>query len=141
MNVSTRSSKTFASERRQEGARAGRLTDVGRRLGDHPGALADLAQLRDDKVRVEELDGDARRLELAAERLGPRLEERLAARVDGEQRRRDESGEGADGEDQATLASDHARYDQLRHLERRVSEVATGSALRQSAEVRARRTR
>lgn len=70
-----------------------------------------------DKVRVEELDLDASALELAAERLRPGREEGLAARVDGEERRRDEGRERADVEDQATLARDHARNDNLGHLE------------------------
>lgn len=48
-----------------------------------------------DKVRVEELDLDASALELAAERLRPGREEGLAARVDGEERRRDEGRERA----------------------------------------------
>jgi hypothetical protein len=76
-----------------------------------------------DKVGVEQLNVNTGALELTAESLRPAGEEGLAAGVDGEEGRRDESGEGADGKDETTLASDHAGDDELRDLE---SSVAVG---------------
>lgn len=64
---------------------------------------------------------DAGALEFAAESLRPAREESLAARVHREEGRRNESSERADGEDETTLASDHAGDDELRDLESSVT--------------------
>ena len=78
-----------------------------------------------DKVGVEKLDFDAGALELTAEGLRPSRDERLAAGVDGEERRRDERSKGSDREDESALARDHPGDDQFRDLERCVAVFAS----------------
>jgi len=63
-------------------------------------------------------------LELAAKRLGPRLEERLGPRVNREQGRRNQRSERSNRQDQAALALDHAGQDKLGDLERGVAAVS-----------------
>lgn len=74
-------------------------------------------------------------LELAAKSLRPAREESLATRVDGEEGRRNESGERADREDETALASDHAGDDKLRNLERSVAVGRKGQGKREGRSV------
>jgi hypothetical protein len=76
-----------------------------------------------DKVCVQKLHCHAGPLQLTSKSLRPSRQERLAGRVDGEERGGDETGEGADRENQAALARDHAGKDKLGDLECCVTEV------------------
>lgn len=80
----------------------------------------------DDKVRVEELNSDASTLEFTPEGLRPGREERLAARVDGKEGRGNKGSERTDGEDETTLALDHAGDDELGDLESCVTGIERG---------------
>jgi hypothetical protein len=83
---------------------------------DQHGRLANLAHRAGDKISDDELGVDAVGLQLSTESGGPVLEERLGARVGGEQRGREEATERAHGEDQTATTSDHAGGDNLGDL-------------------------
>lgn len=86
-------------------------------VGNHHARLANLAHRAGDQVSDDELSLDTVGLELGTERGGPVLQECLGARVGGQERSREETAEGAHGEDQAAATRNHAGSDDLGDLE------------------------
>jgi len=89
--------------------------DVVARHRRHQVGPPDLAELGDNKVRVERADDDAVRRELGPERGGEVMDERLGAGVDAQQRRRRPARRRRHVEDEAAFARDHAGRDELGH--------------------------
>lgn len=88
------------------------------RVRDHSRRPSDFRHGRSDKIREDELDIDALRLQLGGERRGPLLQESLGAGVCRKKRTGQKPAERAHGEDEPALALRHPRCDKTSHLER-----------------------
>lgn len=84
-------------------------------VGHEQRCLADLAHSAGDKVGLHKLDLDSLGLKLRAESGRPLLKERLAAAVCRKVGSGQDAAEGCHGQDQAALALDHTRRNELCH--------------------------